>query len=191
MRHRMTPTARAFALTAGVVLLVGCGQVYARPTPSYNAPQGPFIPFVVSMPTAAPTASPRASETPTATPAAMPSPSATPRPRPPQITRATHRSTASPRTSHSVSGVATWYCWPNGHPASVCTHGYPASGAYAAAGPELRAALGPHYKGKMVWVNGVTVRLVDFCACGGNHVIDVYHSTWITIPNPSRVTVRW
>jgi hypothetical protein len=95
------------------------------------------------------------------------------------------------RRSGRVAGIATWYCWPSGHPASRCTHGFSAGGAYAAAGPEIRAALGPHYKGKTVWVNGVPVKLIDFCACSGNHVIDVYHSTWITIPNQSHVVVRW
>jgi hypothetical protein len=90
-------------------------------------------------------------------------------------------------TSAPIEGVATYYCWPAGH--SRCTHGYPADGAYAAAGPELRAALGPHYKGKHVFVNGVEVTLIDWCACGGNHVIDVYHSTWVKIPHPNHVTV--
>jgi hypothetical protein len=92
----------------------------------------------------------------------------------------------------SVKGEATWYCnvGPDAQQ-SRCTHGYEASGAYAAAGPELRKALGPDYKGTHVWVNGVEVILVDFCACGGDHVIDVYHDTWVTIPHPDRVTVTW
>jgi hypothetical protein len=85
-------------------------------------------------------------------------------------------------------GVATYYCWPAG--GSRCTHGFPASGAYGAAGPELRAALG-HWRGKTVYVNGVRVKLIDWCFCGGNHVIDVYHSTWVKIPHQSHVTIRW
>jgi hypothetical protein len=84
-----------------------------------------------------------------------------------------------------TSGVATWYCRPG---VSRCTRGYPASGAYGAAGPELRAALG-NWRGRTVHVNGVAVKLIDFCACGGNHVIDVYYGTWVTIPHPSRVRV--
>lgn len=85
--------------------------------------------------------------------------------------------------------MATWYCdpsWP-----SPCTAGYNWRGAYAAAGPVLRAALGPHYKGRHVWVNGVEVTIVDFCACGGDHVIDVYHKAWLTIPDPEHAVVRW
>ncbi|MGV0985047.1 MAG: hypothetical protein ACOYB2_10860 [Limnohabitans sp.] len=86
--------------------------------------------------------------------------------------------------------MATWYCWPGGNPPSRCTHGFPSGGAYGAAGPELRAALG-NWRGKTVYVNGVPVKLIDFCGCGGNHVIDVYHATWVKIPHPSRVTIRW
>jgi hypothetical protein len=37
----------------------------------------------------------------------------------------------------------------------------------------------------------VAVTLIDWCACGGNHVIDVYHSTWVLIPDREWVTVRW
>jgi hypothetical protein len=84
--------------------------------------------------------------------------------------------------------MATYYCWPAG--GSICTRGYPASGAYGAAGPELRAALG-HWRGRTVYVNGVSVTLIDWCACGGNHVIDVYHSTWVRIPNQSHATITW
>lgn len=86
-----------------------------------------------------------------------------------------------------VSGVATWYCEPG---VSPCTSGYPWSGAYGAAGPALRAALG-NWRGRTVHVNGVAVTLIDFCQCGGNHVIDVYHATWLTIPHPDSVTIRW
>lgn len=92
------------------------------------------------------------------------------------------------RSGRFVVGVATYYCWPAG--GSRCTHGYPASGAYGAAGPALRAALG-NWRGKTVYVNGVAVRLIDWCGCGGDHVIDVYHSTWVKIPNQSHVVIRW
>lgn len=85
--------------------------------------------------------------------------------------------------------MATYYCWPAG--GSRCTVGFPADGAYAAAGPEIRHAFHGHYKGKVVYVNGVRVTIADFCACGGNHVIDVYHSTWVKIPHQSNVTVTW
>jgi len=87
-----------------------------------------------------------------------------------------------------VRGVATWYCEPG---VSVCTAGYDWRGAYGAAGPALRAALGPRWRGRTVYVNGVAVRLVDWCACGGGHVIDVYHATWLLIPHPSEAVVTW
>jgi hypothetical protein len=82
---------------------------------------------------------------------------------------------------------------------SVCTAGYSPLGAYAAAGPALRVALGGNagskcpcpWRGKVVYVNGVRVSLVDWCACSGNHVIDVFHATWVTIPHPAAVTIRW
>lgn len=83
--------------------------------------------------------------------------------------------------------MATWYCEPG---VSVCTNGFRWDGAYGAAGPELRAALGD-WRGRTVYVNGVPVKLIDWCACGGGHVIDVYHATWVTIPNQSSVTIRW
>lgn len=95
---------------------------------------------------------------------------------------------APPVSRATVTGVATWYCWPS-YP-SRCTSGYPSSGAYAAAGPELRQALG-HWRGKSVWVNGVRVTLIDWCACNGAHVVDVYHSTWLRIPHQSSVTITW
>lgn len=92
------------------------------------------------------------------------------------------------RKSHGVEGAATWYCWPS-YP-SRCTHGFPSGGAYAAAGPKLRAALG-NWRGRSVWVNGVRLTLADWCACGGDHVIDVYHFTWLKIPHPDHVIITW
>lgn len=86
--------------------------------------------------------------------------------------------------------MATWYCNVGKPFPSRCTTGYSHTGAYAAAGPELRAAI-KGWRGKYVFVNGVRVRLVDWCGCGGNHVIDVYHDTWVRIPNQSNVTVTW
>lgn len=127
---------------------------------------------------------------------APPSPEPTTKPTVKPTTKPTVKPTPKPaakpviRSESRVSGVATWYCWPNGNPPSRCTLGFSAGGAYGAAGPELRAALG-NWRGKVVYVNGVRVKLIDWCACGGNHVVDVYHSTWIKIPHPSNVTIRW
>ena len=85
----------------------------------------------------------------------------------------------------SVTGTATYYCRP---PTSRCTRGYPADECrepawrcYAAAGPELRAMLGD-WRGQSVVVTdratgaSITVRLIDWCACATDHVIDLYWS---------------
>lgn len=77
----------------------------------------------------------------------------------------------------SLTGVASWYCRPR---RSACTAGHRASGAYAAAGPALRAALGPAWRGQRVVVavggHAVTVELVDWCECPGGRLIDLYGS---------------
>jgi hypothetical protein len=90
--------------------------------------------------------------------------------------------------SHRLRGVATWYCRPG---VSRCTRGYPYYGAYGAAGPALRAALGGgnRWRGRTVYVNGVAVKLIDWCACGGSHTIDIYYSTWIKIG--WNIVIRW
>jgi len=126
----------------------------------------------------------------TALSASLAIPTASPSP----TVKLTAKPTAKPKvvkpklSSDQVSGVATWYCLPG---TSRCTRGFSAGGAYGAAGPELRSALGPNWRGTTVYVNGIPVKLIDFCACGGNHVVDVYHSTWLKIPNQSHVTIRW
>jgi rare lipoprotein A (peptidoglycan hydrolase) len=74
-------------------------------------------------------------------------------------------------TGHSATGAATWYCKTG---VSACHHSYP-GGLYAAAGPELRVG---NWRGRRVRVCGngncVNVTLIDWCACGGNHIIDLY-----------------
>jgi len=74
-------------------------------------------------------------------------------------------------------GVASWFCHP---PTSPCTTGYAATGAYAAAGPALRAGLGPDWRGQAVSVaaggRSVVVTLVDVCACPGGRIVDLYAS---------------
>ena len=60
-----------------------------------------------------------------------------------------------------VQGTATWYEWHAGE---------------AAAGPALRQALGPHWRGQTVKVcagSCVVVKLTDWCACGHGRVIDL------------------
>lgn len=86
------------------------------------------------------------------------------------LLKPTPRPTAPPNPSNSVRGAAAWYC-NNG---SGCPAGY-SGGLYAAAGPALRVG---NWRGRTVSVCGsgscVNVTLVDWCACGGGRVIDLF-----------------
>jgi hypothetical protein len=82
--------------------------------------------------------------------------------------------TAPPNPSHSASGRAAWYC-NNG---SGCPAGY-SGGLYAAAGAALRVG---NWRGRVVTVCGngncVNVKLVDWCACGGSRIIDLFGAAY-------------
>lgn len=100
--------------------------------------------------------------------------------------------TPTPKTSHALRGAASWYCRAG---VSVCTSGYPDGGAfdaYAAAGPGLRAALGD-WRGRIVYVDGIRVRLVDWCQCyegePNEKLLDLYYDVFAR--TGSSVTVRW
>jgi hypothetical protein len=112
-----------------------------------------------------------------------------------------HSKTAAPASSavttvvgntRRVKGVATWYCLPG---VSSCTSGH-RGGLYAAAGSELRIG---NWRGRHVKVCGngncVVVTLIDWCACGGSRIIDLYHDAFSRLASPSRggigVTVTW
>ena len=95
-------------------------------------------------------------------------------------------------TGHRVSGSASWYCLTG---VSACHQSYP-GGMYAAAGPELRVGA---WRGRQVRVCAGTdciwVRLIDWCACGGSHVIDLYSDAFKRLgplnAGTLRVTVSW
>ena len=95
-------------------------------------------------------------------------------------------------TGKRASGSATWYCKPG---VSVCHSAYP-GGMYAAAGPALRVG---DWRGRRVQVCGgggcVVVTLIDWCACGGSHIIDLYSQPFQRLAplgsGAVRVTVRW
>lgn len=98
-----------------------------------------------------------------------------------------------PKTTHAISGVASWYCRAG---VSPCTFAYPDDGgidAYAAAGPRLRAAMGSSWRGAIVYVNGLRVQLIDWCQCyqGEPHekLLDLYYDVYAR--TGSSVTVRW
>jgi rare lipoprotein A (peptidoglycan hydrolase) len=122
-------------------------------------------------------------------------PTFAPRPTPDQ--RATAKVAAKPGwrvrlTGKHASGSATWYCMGG---VSACHADY-GGGMYAAAGPELRVGA---WRGRIVQVCGggrcINVKLVDWCACGGNHIIDLYSDAFRRLAPTStgalRVTVRW
>lgn len=92
---------------------------------------------------------------------------------------------------HRLAGIASWYCR-SGY--SRCSSGFEAGGAYAAAGPALRAALG-NWRGRLVYVNGVPTRLIDWCACPGGRLLDLYGSLFARLSSLSagllRVSVTW
>jgi rare lipoprotein A (peptidoglycan hydrolase) len=126
---------------------------------------------------------------------ARPAPSLPARPTP-QLTavaRAQIKVPPHPKlTGHHASGSATWYCRTG---VSTCRAGYP-GGLYAAAGPALRVGA---WQGRMVRVCGagscVWVTLIDWCACGSGHIIDLYSDAfrWLAPLSSGavRVTVSW
>jgi hypothetical protein len=95
-------------------------------------------------------------------------------------------------TGHAVRGTATWFCKPG---TSVCTSGYP-GGMYAAAGSELRIG---NWRGRNVRVctssKCITVKLIDWCACGGARIIDLYSDAFRRLGSLNQgglqVTVSW
>jgi hypothetical protein len=98
-----------------------------------------------------------------------------------------------PVTTHVLRGPASWYCRAG---ISPCTYTNPDAGgfdAYAAAGPKLRAAIGPSWRGTIVWVDGIRVRLIDWCQCyqGEPHekLLDLYYDVYAR--TGGSVTIRW
>lgn len=101
--------------------------------------------------------------------------------------------TSSSGGGHSISGRASWYCDAG---VSPCTSGYPDTtgfDAYGAAGPRLRAAIGSGWRGKIVTVDGIRVKLVDWCQCyageDNEKLIDLYRDVFLR--TGSAVTIRW
>ena len=92
----------------------------------------------------------------------------------------------------TLRGLASWYCRAGSSP---CHYQYPDTGgfdAYGAAGPRLRDALGS-WRGKVVSVDGIRVKLVDWCQCykgqANEKLIDLYYDVYRRAG--STVTIRW
>jgi hypothetical protein len=79
----------------------------------------------------------------------------------------------------AIRGSATWFAAPRGT---------------AAAGPALRAFLGPHWRGTVVTVtaNGhsVTARLTDWCLCSSARVVDLDKRSFAKLADPSRGVIH-
>jgi len=203
--NQKRPHRLALLLAVGALWgLVGAADA-VPPTPRAPIPASEFTPLVIASPRTDPKSEATVQDRSTPPPdpgdvvldqpwpevrPQLPSqsPRRVPQPKPRTETPRPPRSRPHQGSDGTVRGTATWYCWP-AYP-SRCTAGYPSNGAYAAAGPELRRALG-HWRGRSVYVNGVRVTLIDWCACGGDHVIDVYHATWLRIPHPSSAVITW
>lgn len=98
-----------------------------------------------------------------------------------------------PVTTHVIRGPASWYCRAG---ISPCTNTNPDLGgfdAYAAAGPKLRAAIGPSWRGSIIWVDGIRVRLIDWCQCyqgeRNEKLLDLYYDVYKR--TGTNVRIQW
>lgn len=111
-----------------------------------------------------------------------------PMPRPPMPRPEEPKPVIEVAESVALRGQATWYRWREGE---------------AAAGPALREALGPSWRGRTVKVcveaACVSVRLTDFCQChkgtDRERVIDLDRDSFARLAPPSRgvieVVLEW
>ena len=98
-----------------------------------------------------------------------------------------------PVTTHVIRGPASWYCRAG---VSPCTNTNPDLGgfdAYAAAGPKLRAAIGAGWRGSIIYVDGIRVKLIDWCQCYKGEpqekLLDLYYDVYAR--TGTAVTIRW
>ena len=97
-----------------------------------------------------------------------------------------------PPTKVRARGSATWYCLEGVSPCHYARSG----GMYAAAGAELRKG---DWRGRTVTVcagsDCIRVTLIDWCACEGNRVIDLYGDAFRRLAPLGKgvipVSVRW
>jgi hypothetical protein len=97
-----------------------------------------------------------------------------------------------PHVTTRVGGIATWYCKTGDSPCHYAHSG----GMYAAAGAEIRRG---DWRGRAVQVcqggRCIWVTLIDWCACAGNRIIDLYSDAYRKLDPLSggemTVTVGW
>lgn len=170
------------ALALGVVLAV----TLAAPTVG-DEPAPPITPLPDDAfePVEAPMIVDLAPSTPAPTRPAIPAPTS-----PLIVVEVAPRVVVAPRQGRSITAKASWYCLRG---RSVCAAGHPDTSGYdafGAAGPELRVAMGggvsvdapQPWRGKVVVVDGVRVKLIDWCQCllhtRDEKAIDVYHDVF-------------
>lgn len=104
--------------------------------------------------------------------------------------------TPTAKQKSSLRGKASWYCKAG---VSACHAAHPPGSMVAAACTDLRAAIGPHWRGKVVTVSNrrgvaITVTLVDWCA-STDKLIDLYAAAFSAVAplyrGVSRVEVSW
>jgi hypothetical protein len=171
---------------AGVLTLAAPGASGLVPAQPSLLPDSAFRPVALPPPGEDPI--PSAAPTPELQPYMELAPSFTPAARP-----AVSVPQAKPILGHRIQGVASWYCLAGQSP---CTSGYPDGpgfDGYAAAGPRLRAAIGPAWRGMIVTVNGSRVKLIDWCQCHAGEptekLLDLYHDVYLR--TGGQVVVRW
>ena len=176
-------------VVATVLALTAATAVGLEPSPARPIPDSAFGPVALTT-LPAPTLDLR----PLADPVVPTAPPPRPQPAVPVPKPIVKVKSIAPKTTHSISGRASWYCRAG---QSICTVNHPdGSGfdAYAAAGPGLRAAIGPSWRGTIVYVDGIRVKLIDWCQCRGGStgvekLLDLYYDVFARTGSP--VTIRW
>jgi hypothetical protein len=207
---RLAPALAIVALVAFATTATATPPSSPRPVTSFNPVAVPLDGLIGEALVGAPAASSPpdvAPDTALADPGSAPAATIAPRSQPKVQAEVFVKPTPKPKpkvystagTGHAIRGRASWYCNNDGSrgPISACHYQYPdtsAYNAYAAAGPKLRAALGSHWRGKIVYVNGLRVKLVDWCQCYGGQtgvekLIDLYYDVYRRAGG--NVTIRW
>jgi hypothetical protein len=100
--------------------------------------------------------------------------------------------TSVAKGAHSISGFASYYCRAGSSPCTYTHPDGPGFDAYAAAGPRLRAALGS-WRGRIVIVDGIRVKLIDWCQCyqgqSNEKLLDLYYDVYSR--TGTKVTISW
>ena len=200
----------AAPIAAAALILVSLGQLDAQePVAPRSVPGSAFYPVVLPSATPTPTIAPVVDTVvgPVLPPAGGRRESTQ---QPTVRPRVSSKLPSSPASRTSIKGLATWYCKAG---RSVCHHKYPdkrGPDLYAAAGSEIRIG---DWRGRTVrvcrsdglpvlnpktrqFVDCLPIKLVDWCACKGNRIIDLYWDAFDAMNRRGetggvKVTVAW